>query len=79
MQIKVTNTNSQVIYSRMLDDSKTLNATVGLLMSQPPGTEFVTTVSVNGNDLVFRHASLDVNALVRKVEGIVSRTKNEVA
>ncbi len=78
MQIKVT-AGQNVIFSRMLDDSKTLNATVAHLMTQPNGDGFVTEIVNNGNTLTFRNSSLDVGALVRKVEGIAMRTKSEVA
>lgn len=71
----VTKMGEEVIYQQLLDDSKTLNTTVSTMMQQPSGDAFVTTVSNNGHDMIFRNASLDIQRVVRSVNGIITKAK----
>lgn len=72
MHIQVS-VNGETIYQQKLDDSKTLNNTVAFLMQQMQGERFVTTITNNGHSLTFRNESLDVEKLIRRVNGIVIR------
>ena len=64
-----------MVYLQKLADASTLNVTVAFLMEQPQGDRFVTTVSNKGHDLVFRNSELDLEKLIRRVNGIVIRGK----
>lgn len=72
MQV-ITTTGAEQIYQQKLANADTLNVTVAFLMEQPQGDRFITTVSNKGHDLVFRNSELDVEKLVRRVNGIVIR------
>lgn len=78
MQI-ISKMGTTVIYQQLLDDSKTLNNTVGVLMQQPSGDAFETTVSNNGHDMIFRNSTLDTQRLIRAVNGIMVKTKTSRA
>jgi hypothetical protein len=74
MQI-VTKRGDVEIYRQVMEDSKTLNATVGVLMQQPAGDKIVTVVTNNGHDLTFRSDVFDRDRIVRAVNGIIARQK----
>jgi hypothetical protein len=61
------------IYAQVLDDSKTLNNVIAHLMQQPTGTLVQAVVSNNGHDMTFNSTSLEIEPLIRKVNGIVTR------
>lgn len=62
-------------FRQALDDSKTLNATVAFLMQQTQGTAVLVTVNNNGHDLPFNLNTIDMNGLVRVINGIPSKAK----
>ena len=69
-----TKRGEEVIYRQVNDDSKHLNATIAHLMQAPTGTELQTVVSNNGHDMAFNNGAFPIEGLIRKVNGIVSRT-----
>jgi hypothetical protein len=72
MEIIVQRTG-MTIYQQVLEDSSTLNNTVAFLMQQMQGDTFVTKIINNGHELTFRNAELNIERLVRRVNGIVIR------
>lgn len=73
MQITVTK-GEVSIYQQLLEDSSTLNHTVSHLMQQVQGENFITKIVNNGHVLTFRNQNLNIEKLVRRVNGIVTRT-----
>ena len=71
--IITTKRGEQVVYQQVLEDSKTLNATISHLMAQPSGTTLLTVVNNNGHDLPFATAEFPLVGLVRKVNGIITK------
>lgn len=74
MQIKVTQ-NNKVLYQQLLDSDETMNVTIAHLMQQPQGDKVLTEVENNGHVLKFSNETLDVERLIRRVNGIVIRSK----
>ena len=74
MTITVTNKQGLIVYSQVIDDSKTLNVTVAFLMQQATGEDLITVISNNGHDLTFRNNPFEIELLVRRVNGIVIRS-----
>lgn len=72
MIIKVSK-NNEVQYLQVLEGSKPLNAVVGMLLTAPRGTEFAVEVSNDGPPLNFAVASIDLDHLVRLVNGIATK------
>lgn len=72
MQIEVKKAGI-VIYSQILDESKTLNAVIAHMMSQTHGTAVETTVTNNGHTMSFKTAEFALEPLIRKVNGILLR------
>ena len=73
MQITVSN-GDKMVYFQDLPDNSTLSTLIELLMSQNQGSRFTTKINNNGHELSFKADSLDLDTLIRKVNGIVVRT-----
>lgn len=74
MKVTIKDTQSgEVVYSRSKDDS-TMNGLVSALIAHPAGTRFETSIENNGHSLIYRNdETLNVDEVVRKAEGIVTR------
>lgn len=68
-----------VVYQQEFDNSDRINAVVGHLMAEPAGTAVVSTVKNNGQELTFRTASVNVDALIRTANGIANRRPGKSA
>lgn len=75
MQIVTVNQGIE-IYRQLVDGSGPvrMNSVISHLMQMPQGDKFTVIVTNNGHDITFRTGDLDMEALVRKVNGIISRT-----
>lgn len=78
MQIKVTK-GADVIYQQMVDDDSRMNQVVQTLMGEPAGSEFTVTLTNKGHDMTLRFQDLNLDRLVRRVNGIMAKEKKEVA
>lgn len=65
--------SGETVYSRIRDD-KTMNAVVSSLVSSPAGGRFETNIENKGHSLTYRNDdTLNIDDLVRRVEGVVIR------
>lgn len=77
MQIKVTK-GTDVIYQQVVDDDTRMNQVVQTLMGEPAGTEYTVTLTNKGHDMTLRFQDLNIDRLVRRVNGIMAKDKKEV-
>lgn len=70
MQISVLAANGFTVYSQMLEESSTMDKTIGHLMTIPQGTVFTVTLTNNRHPIIFNcDASLNIKDLVSVVNG----------
>lgn len=73
MQITVQE-GEKVIYLQEIDAKDTQASTIAFLMQQPIGDKMVTKINNRGHEMVFKSETVDVDGLLRKVNGIVTRS-----
>lgn len=74
MNITLTRTSDNAtLYSQLFEDSKQLNHAIALGMGSSKGSNFTLVVENNGNSLPFNLESIEVDTLIRRMNGIVVR------
>ena len=77
-KVSVTAADGTVIYSQILDDSKSINKLIALGMESPAGKNFVLTIENNGHKMEFPSVKIELDPIVRVANGILMREKKEV-
>ena len=78
MQISVSE-GEKLIYLQEVDANETQAATIAFIMQQPIGNKMTTKVTNRGHEMVFKSETVDVDGLLRKVNGIIIRNVSKKA